>query len=163
MEITFKGKQVTLEGTEVHVGDKAPDFDLTDNTLGNVSLKDTQGKRIFVVVPSVDTPVCDREIRRFNEEAAALNDVTIYVISMDLPFAQIRWCGGAGVDKVITLSDYKQRDFGKNYGVYIKELGLLARAIFVVDEDNTVRHVEYCGEVSSDPDYEGALAAVKSL
>lgn len=163
MEITFKGNKVTLEGSVIKIGDSAPDFNLTDNSLGNVSLNDTKGKRIFVVVPSVDTPVCDREIRRFNEEAAALNDVSIYVVSMDLPFAQTRWCGGAGIDKVITLSDYKNRDFGNNYGVYIKELGLLARAIFVVDENNKVTYVEYCKEVSSDPDYEGALAAIKEL
>ena len=163
MEITFKGNKVTLEGSVIKIGDSAPDFNLTDNSLGNVSLNDTKGKRIFVVVPSVDTPVCDREIRRFNEEATALNDVSIYVVSMDLPFAQTRWCGGAGIDKVITLSDYKNRDFGNNYGVYIKELGLLARAIFVVDENNKVTYVEYCKEVSSDPDYEGALAAIKEL
>ncbi|MGM9934987.1 thiol peroxidase [uncultured Clostridium sp.] len=163
MNITFKGKNVTLEGNEVKAGDNAPDFNLTDNSLGNVSLSDTKGKRIFVVVPSVDTPVCDREIRRFNEEAAKLDGVNIYVISMDLPFAQIRWCGSAGVDKVTTLSDYKNRDFGKNYGTYIKEVGLLARSIFVVDENDKVIYVEYCSEVSSDPDYESALNAVKSL
>lgn len=163
MNITFKGKNVTLEGNEAKAGDNAPDFNLTDNSLGNVSLSDTKGKRIFVVVPSVDTPVCDREIRRFNEEAAKLDGVNIYVISMDLPFAQIRWCGSAGVDKVTTLSDYKNRDFGKNYGTYIKEVGLLARSIFVVDENDKVIYVEYCSEVSSDPDYESALNAVKSL
>lgn len=163
MNITFKGKNVTLEGNEVKVGDNAPDFNLTDNSLGNVSLRDTKGKRIFVVVPSVDTPVCDREIRRFNEEAAKLEGVNIYVISMDLPFAQIRWCGAAGVDKVTTLSDYKNRDFGKNYGTYIKEVGLLARSIFVVDENDKIIYAEYCSEVSSDPDYESALNAAKSL
>ena len=163
MNKTFKRKNVTLEGNEVKAGDNAPDFNLTDNSLGNVSLSDTKGKRIFVVVPSVDTPVCDREIRRFNEEAAKLDGVNIYVISMDLPFAQIRWCGSAGVDKVTTLSDYKNRDFGKNYGTYIKEVGLLARSIFVVDENDKVIYVEYCSEVSSDPDYESALNAVKSL
>ena len=163
MQITFKGNTVNLEGTQIKVGDTAPDFNLTDNSLGNVSLSDTKGKRIFVVVPSVDTPVCDMEVRRFNEEAAALSGVNIYVVSMDLPFAQSRWCGGAGIDKVTTLSDYKTRDFGKNYGVYIKELGILARAIFVVDENNKVTYVEYCKEVSSHPDYEAAINAVKSL
>lgn len=163
MNITFKGSSVTLEGNEVKVGDNAPDFNLTGNDLGNVTLKDTSGKRIFVAVPSIDTPVCDREIRRFNEEAAKLDGVSIYVVSVDLPFAQTRWCGAAGVDKVTTLSDYKDRDFGKNYGVYIKELGLLARAIFVVDENNKVTYVEYCSEVGNDPDYDRALDAVKSL
>lgn len=163
MNITFKGSSVTLEGNEVKVGDNAPDFNLTGNDLGNVTLKDTSGKRIFVAVPSIDTPVCDREIRRFNEEASKLEGVSIYVVSVDLPFAQTRWCGAAGVDKVTTLSDYKDRDFGKNYGVYIKELGLLARAIFVVDENNKVTYVEYCSEVGNDPDYDKALDAVKSL
>ena len=163
MNITFKGKSVTLEGKEVKVGDNAPDFNLTSNDLGNVTLKDTSGKRIFVAVPSIDTPVCDMEIRRFNEEASKLDGVSIYVVSVDLPFAQTRWCGAAGVDKVTTLSDYKDRDFGKNYGVYIKELGLLARAIFVVDENNKVTYVEYCSEVGNDPDYDKALDAVKSL
>ena len=163
MNITFKGSSVTLEGNEVKVGDNAPDFNLTGNDLGNVTLKDTSGKRIFVAVPSIDTPVCDREIRRFNEEASKLEGVSIYVVSVDSPFAQTRWCGAAGVDKVTTLSDYKDRDFGKNYGVYIKELGLLARAIFVVDENNKVTYVEYCSEVGNDPDYDKALDAVKSL
>ena len=163
MNITFKGKSVTLEGKEVKVGDNAPDFNLTSNDLGNVTLKDTSGKRIFVAVPSIDTPVCDMEIRRFNEEASKLDGVSIYVVSVDLPFAQTRWCGAAGVDKVTTLSDYKDRDFGKNYGVYIKELGLLARAIFVVDENNKVTYVEYCSEVGNDPDYDKALDAVNSL
>ena len=163
MNITFKGSSVTLEGNEVKVGDNAPDFNLTGNDLGNVTLKDTSGKRIFVAVPSIDTPVCDREIRRFNEEASKLEGVSIYVVSVDLPFAQTRWCGAAGGDKVTTLSDYKDRDFGKNYGVYIKELGLLARAIFVVDENNKVTYVEYCSEVGNDPDYDKALDAVKSL
>ena len=163
MNITFKGSSVTLEGNEVKVGDNAPDFNLTSNDLENVALKDTSGKRIFVAVPSIDTPVCDREIRRFNEEASKLEGVSIYVVSVDLPFAQTRWCGAAGVDKVTTLSDYKDRDFGKNYGVYIKELGLLARAIFVVDENNKVTYVEYCSEVGNDPDYDKALDAVKSL
>ena len=163
MKITFKGNPVTLIGSEVKVGDCAPDFVLTDANLETVTLKDTHGKRIFVVVPSIDTPVCDREVRRFNEEASKLEGVNIYVVSMDLPFAQGRWCGAAGVDKVTTLSDYKNRDFGQNYGVYIKELGLLARAIFVIDDNNTIKYVEYCSEVTNDPDYEKALAAVKGL
>lgn len=161
MKVTFKGTPVTLENSEIKVGDSAPEFSLVNNELKDVTLSDTNGKRIFVVVPSVDTPVCDREIRKFNEEAAKLNNVTIYVVSMDLPFAQSRWCGGAGIDKVVVLSDYKNREFGKNYGVYIKELGLLARAIFVVDENNKVTYVEYCSEVSSEPNYEQALNAVK--
>ena len=138
MMITFKGTPVTLENKPISVGDAAPDFHLIDNELNEITLKDTSGKRIFVAVPSVDTPVCDREVRKFNEEAAKISDVNIYVVSMDLPFAQARWCGGAGIDKVTVLSDYKNRDFGKNYGVYIKELGLLTRAIIIVDENNKV-------------------------
>ncbi len=159
--ITFKGTPVTLEDKYINVGDSAPDFHLTNKELKEITLKDTSGKRIFVIVPSVDTPVCDREVRRFNEEAAKLNNVSIYVVSMDLPFAQSRWCGSAGIDKFTILSDYKNRDFGKNYGVYIKELGLLTRAIIIVDENNKVSYVEYCNEVSSEPDYEAALNAVK--
>ena len=163
MKITFNGDPITLVENQVKVGDTAPDFLVVDNTLKDLTLSDTKGKRIFVTVPSLDTSVCDMEVRKFNEEASKLDDVTVYVISMDLPFAQIRWCGSAGVDKVTTLSDYKNRDFGKNYGTYIKEVGLLARSIFVVDENDKVIYVEYCSEVSSDPDYESALNAVKSL
>ena len=163
MKITFKGNPVTIGDNDVRVGDMAPNFNLTDNNLKNVSLSDTKGKRIFVVVPSLDTPVCDMEVKRFNEEVSKLNGVKIYVISMDLPFAQMRWCGAAGVDKVTTLSDYKNRDFGRNYGTYIQELGLLARSIFVVDENDKVTYVEYCSEVSSDPDYEAALNAARNL
>ena len=134
MKVTFQGNPLTLEGTQVKVGDTAPDFTVVDNDLNPFKLSDTKGKRVFLTVPSLDTPVCDTEVRRFNQEAAKLGDVTIYTISMDLPFAQGRWCGGAEIDKVKTVSDYKDREFGKNYGVYINELGLLSRAVFVVDE-----------------------------
>ena len=163
MQITFNGDPITLVGNMLKVGDDAPDFLVVDNTLKDVKLNDTKGKWIFVTVPSIDTSVCDMEVRKFNEEASKLEGVNIYVVSMDLPFAQGRWCGAAGVDKVTTLSDYKNRDFGQNYGVYIKELGLLARAIFVIDDNNTIKYVEYCSEVTNDPDYEKALAAVKGL
>ena len=125
MKVTFQGNPLTLEGTQVKVGDTAPDFTVVDNDLNPFKLSDTKGKRVFLTVPSLDTPVCDTEVRRFNQEAAKLGDVTIYTISMDLPFAQGRWCGGAEIDKVKTVSDYKDREFGKNYGVYINELGLL--------------------------------------
>lgn len=163
MNITFKGNPVTLVGNDVKVGDEAPDFALTDKELKTVTLKDTGGKRVFVVVPSIDTPVCDREVRRFNEEASRLKDVTVYVISMDLPFAQVRWCGASDIENVEMLSDFKEKEFGTNYGVYIKELGLLTRAVFVIDENNKVTYSEYCKEVSSNPDYEAALDAVKKL
>lgn len=161
MKITFQGNPITLKGIQLRVGDKAPDFTLMDNELQPVTLQDTKGKRIFVAVPSIDTGVCDMEVRKFNEEASKLDNVTIYTISMDLPFAQARWCGAAGIKNVITLSDYKNREFGDKYGVYINELGLLTRAVFVLDEDNTITYVEYCSEVTNEPDYAAALQAVK--
>ena len=161
MKVTFQGNPLTLEGTQVKVGDTAPDFTVVDNDLNPFKLSDTKGKRVFLTVPSLDTPVCDTEVRRFNQEAAKLGDVTIYTISMDLPFAQGRWCGVAGIDKVKTVSDYKDREFGKNYGVYIKELGLLSRAVFVIDENNKIVYVEYLNEVTEEPDYDKALDALK--
>jgi len=161
MKVKFKGNEITLEGKEIKVGDTAPDFIATDNGLSAVNSKDFTGKRAYVSVPSIDTPVCDLEVRKFNEEAAKLNNVKIYVISMDLPFAQGRWCGNEGINAVQTLSDYKDRSFGKEFGTYIKELGLLTRAVFVVDEKNKVTHVEYCEEVTSEPNYEAALNALK--
>lgn len=161
MNITFAGNPLTLKGKEIKVGDTAPDFLLTDNNLNDVSLADTKGKRVFVVVPSLDTPICDMSAKRFNEEAASLDNVSIYVVSMDLPFAQARWCGATSSDKITTLSDYKNRSFGENYGVYINELGLLTRSIFIVDENNKVIYVEYCSEVKSEPNFEAALNALK--
>lgn len=161
MKITFNGDPITLVENQVKVGDTAPDFLVVDNTLKDLTLADTNGKRIFVSVPSLDTSVCDMEVRRFNEEASKLDDVTVYVISMDLPFAQVRWCGNAGVDRVKTVSDYKQKSFGKNYGALIEEFCFLTRAIFVVDENNKITYVEYCKDVINEPDYEGALNAVK--
>jgi thiol peroxidase len=161
MKVKFKGNEITLEGKEIKVGDTAPDFVATDNDLNAVNSKDFTGKRAYVSVPSIDTPVCDLEVRKFNEEAAKLDNVKIYVISMDLPFAQGRWCGNEGISAVQTLSDYKDRSFGKEFGTYIKELGLLTRAVFVVDENNKVTHVEYCEEVTSEPNYEAALNALR--
>lgn len=161
MKITFNGDPITLVGKKLEVGDNAPDFLVVDNNLKDITLKDTSGKRIFVAVPSIDTSVCDIEVRKFNEEASKLNDVTVYVVSMDLPFAQVRWCGNAGVDRVITVSDYKQKSFGKQYGTLIEEFCFLTRAIFVVDENNKITYVEYCKDVANEPDYEGVLNAVK--
>jgi thioredoxin-dependent peroxiredoxin len=161
MKITFNGDPITLVENQVKVGDTARDFLVVDNTLKDLTLADTKGKRIFVTVPSLDTSVCDMEVRKFNEEASKLEDVTVYVVSMDLPFAQVRWCGNAGVDRVKTVSDYKQKSFGKNYGVLIEEFCFLTRAIFVVDENNKITYVEYCKDVINEPDYEGALNAVK--
>ena len=162
MKVTFQGNPITLKGTQVKVGDTAPDFTVVDNDLNPLKLSDTKGKRVFLTVPSIDTSVCDTEVRRFNQEATKLGeDVTIYTISMDLPFAQGRWCGGAGIDRVKTVSDYKDREFGNNYGVYINELGLLSRAVFIVDENNKVTYVEYCKDVINEPNYEEALRAVR--
>lgn len=160
-QVTMRGNPVTLVGDEVKVGDKARDFTVVANDLSTVTLNDTSGVRIFLSVPSLDTGVCDAEVRRFNEEAASLEGVKVYTISMDLPFAQARWCGAAGVENVVTLSDHRDASFGQNWGVLIKELRLLARAVFVVDSSNTVTYVEYVPEVSSHPDYEKALAAAK--
>ncbi len=163
--VLFKGNPATLLGPEVKVGDAAPDFHVVDNGLQPVSLATDAGKvRIITVVPSIDTPVCDTMTRRFNQDAAALPDsVVVYTISVDLPFAQKRWCGNAGIDKVQTLSDYQDRSFGQNYGVLLKDLKLLARAVFVVDQNNKVAYVELVSEVTAEPDYTAALEAVSKL
>lgn len=161
MKVTFQGAPLTLEGTQVKVGDTAPNFTVVGNDLNPVSLNDTKGKRVFLSVPSIDTAVCDMEVRKFNTEASKLNNVEVYTISMDLPFAQARWCGAAGIENVKTVSDYKDREFGKNYGVYINELGLLSRAVFVIDENNKVVYVEYLQEITEEPNYEAALNALK--
>ena len=162
--VTLKGNPFTLVGVELKAGDKAPDFVTIGSDLNPVSLGDTVGKsRIFSVVPSLDTPVCDTQTRRFNEEAASLADVQIYTISMDLPFAQSRWCAAAGVDRVTMLSDHRDAVFGANYGTLIKELRLNARALFVVDKDNTICHAQYVEEVADHPNYDEALAAIREI
>ena len=164
--VLFKGNPLTLCGPEVHVGQAAPDFTATDNALQPVRLGAAQGKVVILsAVPSLDTPVCDTETRRFNEEASRLGDgVEVWTISMDLPFAQKRWCGAAGVTRVKTLSDFRDRSFGQHYGTVIKEgplAGLEARAVFVVGKDGHVKHVEYVREVTTEPNYEAALAAAR--
>jgi thiol peroxidase len=160
---TLRGNPMTLLGPELKAGDKAPDFDAVTDSLKPVTLETTgHHVRIFSVVPSLDTPVCDAQTKRFNEEAAQLPDVDIYTISMDLPFAQKRWCGNFGVDKVKMLSDHKSGSFGEHYGTLIKELRIESRAIFVVDPDNTLRYVEYVKEVADHPNYDAALAAAKA-
>jgi thiol peroxidase len=163
--ITFKGKPFTLLGPQLKAGDKAPDFAVVDNGLAPVSLASSAGKiRIISSVPSLDTPVCDTETRRFNQEAAGLPDaVVVLTISLDLPFAQKRWCGAAGIDKVTTLSDYRDRSFGQNYGVLIKELLLLTRGIFVIDAEDVIRYIQIVPEVTSEPDYAAVIAAAKAL
>jgi thioredoxin-dependent peroxiredoxin len=161
---TLKGNPLTLIGPELKTGDKAPDFDAVDNGLKAVTLAATgNGVRIFSVVPSLDTPVCDAQTKRFNEEAGKLPDLSIYTFSMDLPFAQKRWCGAFGVDRVKMVSDHKSGSFGEHYGTLIKELRILSRAIFIVDKDNVVRYAEYVKEVGEHPNYEAALAAAKRL
>ena len=163
--VAFKGTPVALEGTEVQVGQKAPDFVVQKNDLSDLTLADTAGQvRILVAVPSLDTPVCDQETRRFNEEAAKLDGVQVIVISMDLPFAQARWCGAAGVDRVVTASDHRDASFGQAYGCLIKEgplRRLLARAVFVVGKDDTIKHVEYVSEITEHPNYDAAIAAAR--
>ncbi|WP_039658068.1 thiol peroxidase [Clostridium tyrobutyricum] len=161
MQLKFQGKPVTLSGNTVKVGDTVPDFTVIDNNLNPISLKDTKGVRIFLTVPSIDTPVCDLETRTFNEKASEIPGVTVYTISMDLPFAQSRWCAAHGVKNVTTASDYKDRSFGKNFGTYIVDLGLLARTAFVVDSNNKVTYVNYLEEVTDYPDYDEILNAAK--
>jgi thiol peroxidase len=162
--ITFKGNPLTLLGNELKAGDAVPDCTLLGNDLSPVKLSSYQGRVcIFSSVPSLDTPVCDMETRRFNQEAGGLGDVAILTISMDLPFAQARWCGAAGVDKVVTLSDHRDAAFGKAYGVLIKELRLLARAIFVADRAGVIQYIQLVKEMSEEPDYAPVLAAAKKL
>src|ERR1700747_3643920 len=160
---TMRGNPLTLIGPELKPGDQAPDFQLVDNGLKDVTLTDTgHNVRIISVVPSLDTPVCDAQTKRFNEEAAKLPGVSILTVSMDLPFAQKRWCGAFGVDKVKMLSDHRDGSFGSNYGTLIKGLRIESRAIFVIDPQNQIRHAEYVKEVADHPDYEAALSAARS-
>lgn len=163
--VTFKGKPVTLLGPEIRVGDPAPDFTVVDTSLSPVKPGDFRGKvKVISAVPSLDTPVCDVETRRFNQEAAALGgNVVVLTISLDLPFAQKRWCAAAGVDRVKVLSDYQDRSFALAYGVLIRELKLLSRSIFVVDGKDIVRYVQHVPEIGQEPDYAAVLAAVKGL
>jgi len=159
---TLRGNPYTLIGPELKTGDQAPDFHVVDNSLKPVSLNDTGSQvRIISVIPSLDTPVCDAQTKRFNEEAGKLSNVSIITVSMDLPFAQKRWCGAFGVDNVKMLSDHVDGSFGSNYGTLIKELRIESRAIFVLDPGNRIRHVEYVKEVADHPDYEAALSAAK--
>jgi len=163
--ITMKGSPLTLVGKEAKVGDSAPDFEVVANDMSAVKLSSFKGKVCIITsVPSLDTSICDIETRRFNEEAGKLgSDIVILAISMDLPFAQKRWCGAAGVKNVQTLSDYRDASFGNAYGVLIKELRLLARAVFVVDKAGAIRYIQVVNEVATEPNYEAALEAVKGL
>jgi thiol peroxidase len=161
---TMKGNPLTLVGPELKAGDAAPDFQVVDSGLQPVDLAKTgHSVRIFSVVPSLDTPVCDAQTKRFEQAAGTLNGVDIFTVSMDLPFAQKRWCSSFGVDKVKMLSDHKTGSFGENYGTLIKELRIESRAIFVIDKENKLKHVEYVKEVADHPNYEAALEAAKSV
>ena len=161
---TFQGNPLTLIGPELKAGDKAPDFKLIDTGLKSVTLADSKGKtRLISVVPSIDTPVCDLQTKRFNQEAFKLPaNVVVLTVSMDLPFAQGRWCGLAGADKVQMLSDYKEHAFGQAYGVLIKELQLLSRAVFVIGSEDKVQYAEYVKEITTHPDYEKVLGFIKA-
>lgn len=162
---TFKGNPITLIGPELQVGAEAPDFTLHKNLLETASLNDFAGKiKLISVVPSIDTGVCDMQTRRFNEEASKLGEqVVVLTVSADLPFAQARWCGAAGVDQVVMLSDYKNNSFGQAYGLLIKEFQLDMRAIFVLDADNKITYAEYLPEMTEHPNYDAAIEAVKAL
>lgn len=158
----LQGKEVSLVGPELKVGEKAPNFSVVDSSLQAVDLAGTgRGMRIFSVVPSLDTPVCDAQTKRFEEESGKLDGVKIYTISMDLPFAQKRWCGNFGINNVTMLSDHRSGSFGEQYGTLIPDVRIESRAIFVVDDTDTLRHVEYVKAVGDHPDYEAALEAAK--
>jgi thiol peroxidase len=160
--ITFLGGPLTLVGPEVKAGQKAPDFTVLDNGLAPKSLKDFAGNTVVIsVTPSLDTPVCDAQLRKFNDSATKLGEgVVVLNISMDLPFANKRFCSVAGIEKAVTLSDHRDASFGQAYGVLIKELRLLARAIFVVGKDGVVKYAEIVPEVTHNPSFDKALAAI---
>lgn len=163
--VTMHGNPLTLVGRALSVGDPAPDLELLDNDLNPVKLSSFQGKVCVIsAVPSLDTPVCDMETRRFNEAAGKLgDDVVILTVSMDLPFAQKRWCGAAGVESVTTLSDHRDAAFGTAFGVLIKELRLLGRSIFVLDRKGTVQYIQHVKELSEEPDYDSVIGAVRKI
>lgn len=163
--VTFKGNPLTLLGDEIKAGMRAPEFEVLANDLSPVKLANYEGKiKVISVVPSLDTPICDAQTRKFNEAATSFStDTVVITVSMDLPFAQARWCGAAGVKNVVTLSDHRSASFGVNYGTLISELRLLSRAIFIIDKDNVVRYAEYVPEVASHPDYDRALENLKKI
>lgn len=159
---TFAGNEVHLIGNKLSVGAKAPDFVLAANDLSKKSLKDFPGKKIISVVPSLDTGVCDMQTRKFNEKVGEIAGAKVLTVSVDLPFAQARWCGAAGLEQAITLSDYYDHNFGKAYGVLVDELHLLTRSVFVLDSEDKLVYVEYVPEITNHPNYEAALEALKA-
>lgn len=160
---TFIGKEVTLVGQQPQVGKTAPDFTIMATDLSKKSLSDFAGKKVISVIPSIDTGICSTQTRRFNEELAALDNTVVITVSCDLPFAQKRWCGAEGLEDAVTLSDYYDHSFGKAYGLLMEEWNLLARAVLVLDENNTITYAEYLENVNEHPNYDAALAAVKAL
>ncbi len=165
IKLTFKGNPVVLLGKQTKIGEKAEDFLVVGNKLNPVKLSDFDGKvKILSIFPSLDTPVCATQNRKFNQAAAELSeDIVIIGISVDLPFAQSRFCGAEGIDKVITVSDYQMHDFGMKYGFLIDGLKLLARGTVVIDKQGVIKYVEYVSEVTNEPNYETALKAAKEL
>ena len=163
MTITFQGTPVTIQKPLLKKGDILQDFSITKNDLSEVTLKDTKGSRVFITVPSLDTGVCSMEVAKFMEYAQGFQDVEVYTVSMDLPFALDRWCQSKANSNIITASDYKSRSFGEASSTYVEELGLLTRAVFVVDKDNVVQYVEYVSEITNEPDYDAVLNAVAKL
>jgi len=162
MNVTFKGGAINLRGKQLQTGDMFGDFKVAKTDLSQLTLGDTSGVRVFLTVPSLDTPTCDTEVRTFNQRAVELPGVSVVAVSMDLPFAQKRWCGAGNIDNIIVASDYKERAFSEATGTYIEELGLLTRAVFVVDSSGKVVYVEYVPEVTDQPNYDAALEAAKN-
>jgi thiol peroxidase len=163
LNVTFAGDTVTLEQKQLAVGDMLPDAIVYDNNLVAFHMAETKGVRVFLTVPSLDTPVCDLEVRTFNAKAAELPDVSVYAVSVDLPFAQARWCGNAKAQNVVTLSDYNGAEFGRATGTFIKELALLTRAVFVIDPEGKVVYAEYVPEITNAPDYDAVYACLQQL
>jgi thiol peroxidase len=163
--VTLKGKPVEISGQPPRVGDQAPAFDLVANNMDSVKLSDSDGKiRVLSVVPSVDTSVCSLQTVRFNREFAGLPESVIgYTISVDTPFAQGRYCGAEGIEKVQLLSDYKGNTFGHDWGLYIQDMGALARSVFIVDKNGVIAYEQIVPEISQEPDYDAVLAKVKEL
>ncbi len=163
--VTMKGNPLTLVGNPVKVGDKARDFEVLTNDLSPVKFSSFAGKICLISsVPSLDTSVCDTQTRKFNEQAGTMGkDVVVLTISMDLPFAQKRWCGAAGVENVQVLSDHRKADFGNAFGVLIEQLRLLARAVFIVDAKGTIRYIQIVDELTNEPDYQEAFEALKGI
>lgn len=161
---TFLGNPVTFVGKQLQVGDKARDFSLTATDLTKKTLSDFAGKKkVLSIVPSIDTGICSRQTRTFNKELSELDDIVVITISVDLPFAQARWCGVEGLENAVMLSDYFGNSFGKDYALLMTEWHLLARAVYVLDENDIVTYVEYLDNINSDPNYEAAITAAKAL